>query len=159
MHDSLRNGGRRKSQLSKRRERAARFAALSFGLLLAGCGGGSTATTTNPDDAAIVQDFQTHRSNVEVTADGTVVTIFPDRSSSSGVHEQFIMRLSSGGITVEVEHNISIGRRAPLTLGDSVVVHGEYIWNGKGGLIHFTHHDPQGTHEGGYIKDNGATYD
>ena len=40
-----------------------------------------------------------------------------------------------------------------------VLVHGEYVWNTQGGLIHFTHHDPQGTHEGGYIEDNGKTYD
>lgn len=37
-------------------------------------------------------------------------------------------------------------------------MHGEYVWNSKGGLIHFTHHDPQRTHEGGYIEDNGTTY-
>jgi len=128
-------------------------------VLLAACGSAAVPPTSGSDDAAIVQDFQDHRSNVEVTADGTVVTILPDRSSSTGVHEQFIVRLSSGGITVEIEHNISIGRRVPVNLGDGVIVHGEYIWNGKGGLIHFTHHDPQGTHEGGYIKDNGATYD
>lgn len=127
--------------------------------LLAACGSSAASPAATPDDAAIVQDFQARRSHVEVTADGTVVTIFPDRSSSSGVHEQFIVRLSSGGITVEIEHNISIGRRVPVNQGDSVIVHGEYIWNSKGGLIHFTHHDPQGTHEGGYIKDNGGIYD
>ncbi|TMF28115.1 MAG: DUF3465 domain-containing protein, partial [Chloroflexi bacterium] len=27
------------------------------------------------------------------------------------------------------------------------------------GLIHFTHHDPKGTHEAGYVQDNGKTYD
>ena len=43
--------------------------------------------------------------------------------------------------------------------GDHVIVHGEYVWNAQGGLIHFTHHDPQGTHEGGYILDGGTTYD
>jgi hypothetical protein len=85
--------------------------------------------------------------------------MFPDRSSNTGVHQQFIVRLSSGDITVEIEHNISIGRRVPVKLGDRVIVHGEYVWNSKGGLIHFTHHDPQGTHESGYIKDKGATYD
>lgn len=128
-------------------------------ILLVACGNSAAGPAAGPDDAAIVQYFQDHRSNVEVTADGTVVTIFPDRSSSTGVHEQFIVRLSSGGITVEIEHNISIGRRVPVKLGDSLIVHGEYIWNSKGGLIHFTHHDPQGTHEAGYIKDNGQTYD
>jgi uncharacterized protein YdeI (BOF family) len=128
-------------------------------LLLAGCGSTVAGGAASPDNAAVVQDFHDHRSNVEVTADGTVVTIFPDRTSSTGVHEQFIVRLSSGEITVEIEHDISIGRRVPLKPGDSVIVHGEYIWNSKGGLIHFTHHDPQGTHEGGYIKDKGVTYD
>src|SRR2546423_104197 len=79
--------------------------------------------------------------------------------SSTGTHEQFIIRLSSQNLTVEIEHNISVGARAPIAEGDRVIVHGEYVWNSKGGLIHFTHHDPQGTHEGGYIEDNGRTYD
>jgi hypothetical protein len=124
------------------------------GVALAAC-----STTATADDAAIVRDYQNHTSDVEVTADGTVVTVLPDRSGSSGTHEQFIIRLSSGDITVEVEHNISIGRRVPVKEGDHVLVHGVYIWNAEGGLIHFTHHDPQGTHEGGYIEDNGLTYD
>ncbi len=137
-----------------------RSAAALVLLLLAGCGGAVTApATASPDDAAIIQDFQHHRSNVEVTADGAVVRVFADRSSSTGVHEQFIVRLTGTDLTVEVEHNISIGARVPVVAGDHVVIHGEYIWNSKGGLIHFTHHDPQGTHEGGYIRDNGKTYD
>jgi len=131
-----------------------RLLSLGLALALAACGSAPTA-----DDAAIVQDFQNHQSNVEVTADGTVVRMLSDRTSGTGVHEQFILQLASGGITVEVEHNISIGARAPLKEGDHVVVHGEYIWNAQGGLIHFTHHDPQGTHAGGYIQDNGKTYD
>lgn len=121
---------------------------------LAACG-----ASQQPDDAAIVSDFNNHQSTVEVTADGTVVRLLPDRSSSTGSHEQFIVKLSSGNLTVEVEHNISIGARAPVKEGDHVIVHGEYIWNAQGGLIHFTHHDPQGSHEGGYIQDNGQTYD
>jgi hypothetical protein len=84
-------------------------------LLLAACG-----ANPQPDDAAIVSDFHNHQSSVEVTADGTVVRLLPDRSSSTGVHEQFILKLSSGDITVEVEHNISIGARAPVQEGDHV---------------------------------------
>jgi Protein of unknown function (DUF3465) len=121
---------------------------------LAACGG-----SAQPDDAAIITDFHNHQSNLEVTADGTVVRLLADRSSSTGTHEQFIIRLASGDLTVEIEHNISIAKRVPVKEGDQVIVHGEYVWNAQGGLIHFTHHDPQGTHEGGYIVDGGTTYD
>jgi hypothetical protein len=115
--------------------------------------------TAQPDDGAIVQDFQNHQSQVEVTADATVVQVLPDRVSASGIHEQFIVRLTSGDLTLLVEHNLSIAPRAPVAVGDHVIVHGEYIWNAQGGLIHFTHHDPQGRHEGGFIEENGSTYD
>ena len=130
-------------------------------MVITGCGGPaiSPAVSASPDDAAIAADFANHRSQVEVTADGVVVRILPDRSSSTGTHEQFIVKLTSQDVTVEIEHNISIGTRAPVRDGDHVIVHGEYIWNSQGGLIHFTHHDPQGTHEDGYIVDNGTTYD
>lgn len=117
------------------------------------------SATPQPDDGAIVQDYQSHRSHVEVTADGTVVQVLPDRAGSSGPYEQFIIRLTSSELTLLVEHNLSIGARVPVAVGDRVVVHGEYIWNAQGGLIHFTHHDPQGRHESGFIQDNGATYD
>lgn len=130
-------------------------------MVITGCGAPaiSPAVSASPDDAAIAADFANHRSQVEVTADGVVVRILPDRSSSTGTHEQFIVKLTSQDVTVEIEHNISIGTRAPVRDGDHVIVHGEYIWNSQGGLIHFTHHDPQGTHEDGYIVDNGTTYD
>jgi hypothetical protein len=131
-----------------------RFAAAMAAAWLVACGG-----SVQPDDSAIAADFHNHQSNVEVTADGTVVRVLADRTSSTGIHEQFIVKLSSGDITIEVEHNISIAARVPVALGDHVIVHGEYVWNPQGGLIHFTHHDPKGTHEGGYIQDNGKTYD
>jgi hypothetical protein len=131
-----------------------RFAAAVAAVWLAACGASAAA-----DDAAIINDFHNHQSNVEVTADGTVIRLLADRTSSTGIHEQFIVKLSSGDLTVEIEHNISIARRVPVKDGDHVIVHGEYVWNSQGGLIHFTHHDPQGTHEGGYIQDGGTTYD
>lgn len=117
------------------------------------------SATPQPDDGAIVQDFQNHRSYLEVTADATVVQVLPDGTGASGTHEQFIIRLTSGDLTLLVEHNLSIATRAPVAVGDHVIVHGEYIWNAQGGLIHFTHHDPQGKYEGGFIQDNGTTYD
>jgi hypothetical protein len=112
-----------------------------------------------PDDAGIVRDYQRHLSQVEVTADGTVVRVLADSTGPSGPHERFVVRLADADLTLLVDHNLSIGRRAPVRVGDRVVVHGEYVWNAQGGLIHFTHHDPQGSHEGGFIEDGGQTYD
>jgi hypothetical protein len=137
--------------------------AVCVAALLAACSGSNAGSGSSPaasaDNAAIAADFANHRSKVEVTADGIVVRLFPDRQSSTGTHEQFIIRLTSQNQTVEIEHDISIGKRVPVAQGDEVIVHGEYIWNAQGGLIHFTHHDPQATHEGGYIIDDGKTYD
>lgn len=121
--------------------------------MLVGCSG-----TAQPDDGAIVQDYQQHRSQVEVTADGTVERVLSDQGGPSGPHERFIIRLFAGDLTVLIDHNLSLAPRVPVQVGDRVIVHGEYVWNAQGGLIHFTHHDPQGTHEGGFIEDHGQTY-
>jgi len=131
-----------------------RRASLVLAAVLVAC-----VASAQPDDGAIVQDYQNHVSHVEVTADATVVQVLPDRIGSSGTHEQFSIKLTSGDLTLLVEHNLSVGRRAPVMVGDHVIVHGEYIWNAQGGLIHFTHHDPEGRHEGGFIQDNGTVYD
>ena len=45
-----------------------------------------------------------------------------------------------------------------LQVGDTVSFKGEYEWNEQGGLIHWTHHDPDGRHEPGWIKHGGRTY-
>src|SRR5207302_11319092 len=111
-----------------------RIAAALFAGWLVACGGSAP-----PDDAAIVADFHNHRSNVEVTADGTVMRLLPDRTSSTGTHEQFIVKLSAGDITVEVEHNISIGSRVPVAAGDQVLVHGEHECHEQAGLLHCPH--------------------
>ncbi|HYM50357.1 MAG TPA: DUF3465 domain-containing protein [Candidatus Limnocylindrales bacterium] len=128
------------------------WASLIVGLCAA-CGGAA-----GPDDSAILADFHNHRSQVEVTADGSVQRILTDQLGPSGPHERFIIRLTSSGLTLLIDHNLAIAPRVPVRIGDQVIVHGEYVWNAQGGLIHFTHHDPQGTHEGGYIQDHGQTY-
>jgi len=112
-----------------------------------------------PDNETVRRDFAEHRSNVEVTAEGAVTAILPDAPGADGTHQRFIMRLTALTQTVLVDNNIDIGRRVPIAIGDTVTVHGEYVWNDQGGLIHFTHHDPAHTHAGGWIEARGTRYE
>jgi len=113
---------------------------------------------TTPDNTAVERAFAERRSTVEVTAQGVVTSVLADDSGPSGVHQRFIIRLAGSTQTVLVDNSVTIGRRAPVLPGSDVLVHGEYVWNDQGGLIHFTHHDPAHTHEGGWIELSGVRY-
>jgi uncharacterized protein DUF3465 len=109
------------------------------------------------DDNAIGRAFATGASDIQVEGQGTVIRLLPDDLNGSR-HQRFIVQLASGQ-TLLIAHNIDIARRIDgLEVGDSVRFNGEYVWNAKGGVIHWTHHDPQGRHIGGSIVHNGKTY-
>jgi hypothetical protein len=98
-----------------------------------------------------------HLSGQQLAGQGTVARLLPDDINGSR-HQRFIVRLDSGQ-TILVAHNIDLaGRIDTLRAGDAVGFYGEYEWNPKGGVIHWTHRDPQGHHPAGWIKHNGQTY-
>ena len=66
-------------------------------------------------------------------------------------HQRFIVRLRNGQ-TLLIAHNLDLADRVPLGLGDRVHFRGMYEWNDLGGLVHWTHDDPQGIEEGGYVR-------
>ena len=74
-------------------------------------------------------------------------------------HQRFIMRMESGH-TLLVVHNIDLAPRLnKLREGDRVSVKGEYEWNDRGGLIHWTHRDPNSRHEDGWIIHENVRYE
>ena len=66
-------------------------------------------------------------------------------------HQRFILQLRNGR-TLLIAHNIDLAQRIPLGIGDRVYFRGMYEWNDLGGLVHWTHHDPQGLEDGGYVR-------
>lgn len=56
-------------------------------------------------------------------------------------------------------HNIDVAPRIEgLTAGDTVAFNGVYEWNPEGGTIHWTHHDPDGSHKAGWLEHHGRKY-
>jgi hypothetical protein len=108
------------------------------------------------DDRQILQAQQQHLIKSEVTGRAPVQELLPDDLEGLK-HEKFLLRLSNGS-TVLVAHDISYAPRVPLQEGDFIVIHGEYIWNQKGGLIHWTHRSDSPRHEGGWIDFKGTRY-
>jgi Protein of unknown function (DUF3465) len=85
-----------------------------------------------------------------------VVRVLPDDRSGAR-HERFVVR-ADDGTSVLVAHNLELAPRAPVAVGDSVELHGEYEWSPQGGVVHWTHHDPAGRHEAGWIRVRGRLY-
>lgn len=109
------------------------------------------------NDAIIADLFNRHASDVQVQGQGQVIKILSDDLVDSR-HQKFILRLSSGQ-TLLVAHNINLAPRInTLQKGDTVRFNGEYEWNAKGGVIHWTHLDPRGNHSHGWLKHKGTTY-
>jgi hypothetical protein len=105
----------------------------------------------------VEQAAERRLSEVMLDATGTVQRTLADDNEGSR-HQRFILALPSGH-TVLVAHNIDLAPRVPLDSGDPVSVHGQYEWNERGGVLHWTHHDPAGRHEGGWIEHRGRRYE
>jgi hypothetical protein len=117
----------------------------------------ATERRTAVDDDPIARAFANRESDIQVEGEGTVTRLLPDDLNGSR-HQRFIVQLASGQ-TVLVSHNIDLAPRIDgLETGDSVRFNGEYVWNEKGGVIHWTHHDPRGRHVAGWVIHNGKTY-
>ena len=115
-----------------------------------------TPSSAGPD-RVIKEAFRNRSSGLQVRGVGTVIRILPDDAKGSR-HQRFLVRLSSGH-TVLVAHNIDLAPRVTaLKEAEPVEFYGEYEFNPKGGVVHWTHHDPQGRHAGGWIKYKGNTY-
>jgi len=129
--------------------------AIIAAICLSACAGAQA-----PNDPALCAAYAAGRSRVEVVADGSVTRVLGVQPGRVSPHEGFLLRLASGcSLIVRVEATADFTGSIPLAAGSSVLVKGEYEYYPLGGVIHWTHRDPRGRHEGGYIQTGGHIYD
>jgi len=116
----------------------------------------SAETTAAVDDTAIEQAFAARKSDVQVSGKGLVTKLLADDNKGSR-HQKFLVKINAQQ-TLLFAHNVDLAPRVPLQVGDAITFYGEYVYNPKGGVIHWTHHAPQGNHIAGWIIHNGNKY-
>ncbi len=114
-------------------------------------------TLSNNGVDTVKAAYEQRQSNVQVQGSGRVKAILRDDNDGSR-HQKFILVLKNG-LSILVAHNIDLAPKiSNLNKGDIVEFYGEYEYNPKGGVLHWTHHDPQGRHESGWLKHDGQIY-
>jgi hypothetical protein len=87
-----------------------------------------------------------------------VTKILPD-DKNGPLHQRWIVEIGND-VTVTVFHNVDIAERIPLSVGDIIDLAGELEYGDrwKDPIIHWTHEDPQGHRQAGYVILNSTTY-
>jgi len=119
-----------------------------------------TLSFSNKEQQHAISQIQSAKNNTHsqfwVGFNGEIVQILKDDLTGSR-HQKFIIS-PTDGITLLVAHNIDLAPRAPVKKGDFISLYGRYEWNNRGGVVHWTHHDPKGKKKGGWINVNGKKY-
>lgn len=116
------------------------------------------AGTATADESRLRRAISAQQSDVQIRGEGAVTRLLRDDMKGSR-HQKFLMRVA-GGTTILVAHNIDLAPRIDsLKVGDRISFYGEYEWNDKGGVIHWTHHDPGGRHVDGWLEHAGRRYE
>lgn len=107
-----------------------------------GTAGDSGAAGNASSDEIIADAFARKANDLWVTGSGRVDRVLADDNKGSR-HQRFILELGSGQ-SILIAHNIDLAPRIPdISRGD---------------VVHWTHHDPQGRMNGGWLRHKGAVY-
>ncbi len=118
------------------------------------------AEKTSCQNKVIVNAYKQGKSDTQVKGCAVVIKVLPD-DLKGHKHQKMIVKLTdvSPKRTVLIAHNIDLAPRVKdLKKGDKISFYGEYEYNDRGGVVHWTHHDPAGRHQDGWIEKNGKRY-
>jgi hypothetical protein len=108
-------------------------------------------------ETAIAQAFRLKRTDVPVQSQARIIKALSDDTNGSR-HQRILVELPDGQ-SILIAHNIDLAPRlADIQPGEPIQFKGEYVWNAKGGIVHWTHRDPGGRHAGGWLKYRGETH-
>lgn len=113
----------------------------------------AAAVSTQAQDgfATLQQAVQQRRSEVWFAETRFTVRKELGDDNHGDRHQRFLVE-RDGLPNLLVAHNIDLAPRAPIKRGLTIHVKGRYEWNDKGGVIHWTHHDPQRRAPGGWLR-------
>ncbi len=96
---------------------------------------------------------------MQVLACATVAKVLPDDNKGSR-HQRFLIKIDNyPKMSVLVAHNIDLAPKVKnIQPNTPIKIYGEYIYNEKGGVLHWTHQDPTSRHQHGWIEYDGERY-
>ena len=101
-------------------------------------------------DQAITEAYQNQLSNIQISGSGKVIAFSVMTIKAVVIKDSSYFCPPANSL---VAHNIDLAPKiSTLQKGDVVQFFGEYKWNSKGGVIHWTHQDPDGRHISGWLK-------
>ena len=109
------------------------------------------------EETALGQAHDQQLSDVLVQGEGRVKLVMGDDTRGSR-HQHLLIEVPQG-FTVKLAHNIDLATRVPAVVGETLEFRGVYEFNDKGGVVHWTHRDPDGKHPGGWIRHRGRVYE
>jgi len=121
----------------------------------------ATAPAKAPDDNQRLRAIAAaHRSDEQVEITGCVARLLPDDTEGDR-HQRFLLAVQDAALVVLVAHNVDVGERVPVEVGDELRLSGEYEWNDEGGVLHWTHRNPARNprHPSGWIERAGRRYE
>lgn len=133
------------------------FTVVLIGAILFGVKHGKFGHSKTSSKQNASSTYNLPASGSQLSGSGEVIRILSDDNKGSR-HQRFILKLPSGQ-TILIAHNIDLAPRVPgLQVGDTISFSGIYERNPKGGVVHWTHHDPKGHHTAGWLKKQGRIY-
>lgn len=101
----------------------------------------------------VEQALARRESGIQVTLDAIVEKTLRDDQKGDR-HQRFLIRLPNGRKLL-VAHNIDLANRVDVSAGDPIRLRGQFEWNDRGGVLHWTHRAPRGDHPDGWIEVHG----